>query len=171
MALEHETVQRPGSGEDALVRCGPRGRQHHGVDDRWNRSDARVAGGDDKGALRSSARLVAQARIIARHQHAHNQYRGEVEDGDVRKYPLAGLGDVLARVLRLGRRHGQRFHAGERVDRIGHDSPEAEKATPGTIRDVCDERPGRLPLMESESWLTGHAAEINHQAQNHHSDD
>lgn len=151
VALDGETVEDTGSGKERLVRGRPGRGDDHGVDDRGDGLDAGGGRSDDERRGGGGSRVVLDTRVVGRDEHADDEDREDVEDGDTREHALDGLGDRLAGVTRLGGGHGDRLGAGEGEDGIDEHSPEAEEAAPRALGDVGDERARVLPVAETDA--------------------
>lgn len=112
-----------------------------------------------------------ERRIIARNQHANDENREKVKNRDSGEHFLAGSRDVLPRALRLGCSDRHTLDAGEGVDSVGHDFPEAEKLSPVSLCNVCDQRTRIVPIPKSKSLLARYHAEIDHKTHDNDPDD
>lgn len=171
LLLEGEGVEHAGAGEEGLVGRGPGRGYEHGVDDGGYGGQVGGLGGDDKGALGDGAAAAGEALVVAGDEHADDEDGEHVEEHDADKDVLAGGGDGLARVARLGAGHGDGLDAGKGEDGRRHDAPVAEEVSPAAVGDVLDERAGVLPVGEVEGGHAGHAAEVDDEPEDDEEDD
>lgn len=162
MPLECQTIQDARTRKQRLVATAPRTGDDDSVDQARNRLDTCSTGSNNKRTLRGGSALITQARVVARHQHAHNEHRKHVKQQDAKKDLLAGARDGAARVLGFGGGHGDRFDAGKGEDGAGHDAPEAEKFTPVAGGDVLDKGAWVLPVEKADARRAGDAAEVDY---------
>lgn len=165
LALECQAVQDPRARQQRLVARAPGASDDDGVDQAGDCLDAGGAGSDDERTLRGGAALVAEAWVVAGHQHAHDEDGEHVEKQDPGKDLLACSGDGATGILGLGGGHGDGLDASEGKDGAGHDAPEAEEFPPVSRGDVLNKRPGVLPVFETDAFCPWDAAQVDDEAE------
>lgn len=146
--LQRKTVQNSRSREQGLIRRRPSRRDDDGVDHRRHTLEASSARGDDERALRCRARLVVKSGVVARNEHADDEYREDVERRHSDEHPLACFRDGDSWIPGLGCSHGDALDASEAEDGITHDRPVRQESPPASRSDVLHERAGVFPIPE-----------------------
>lgn len=148
-----------------MVASAPGARDDDGIDYAGDGLDAGGAGGDDERALGGGAALVAEAWVVAGHQHADDEDGEHVKEQNAGKDLLACSRDGAARILSLGGGHGDGLDAGEGKDGTGHNAPEAEELAPVSGGNVFHKGPGVLPVLEPDAFGAWDTAEVDDEAE------
>lgn len=170
LTLQREAVEHTRARKQALVAAAPGAGDDDGVDQAGDRADPRGAGRDDEGGLSGGAALVAQAGVVAGHQHADDEDGEYVKQEDAGENLLTGTGDGATRVLGLGGGHGDGLNAGKGENGRGHDAPEAQEFSPVARGDILDEGAWGLPVKKPNARGARDAAQVNDEAENDEED-
>ena len=174
MAVLGQCVQVTGTDvQEGISGRGGR-RQDDRVDDGRQGLDVRSVHSNDPwrlgGAFRTRGERLQQVCIVVWDQQPHGEGAEDVEEQDTPEDTADRLGDIASGIFGLTRGHCHGFHATISESGIDHDGPPAEESTFSSGGNVLVHRARVPPILETQSVLSWHAADVNDQGQDQQAD-
>lgn len=175
LAVLGEAIEISATGvQEGVSRRGGRG-EDDGVDDGRQDGDGGTADGDDPGRGSRTGVVVLlrreQVLVVIWHQHTQEEGAENVEEEDTPEDSLDGLGDVLARVLRLTGSAGDGLDTTEGKGSVDERREEAQEASLVAGAEVLVHGAWVLPVPEADAVAGRTAAEVDDEGEQQQADD